>query len=231
MKSHAFNICVASAFTTPLKTVTVYARLLKEAGLLTTGARGRNAPEMTPLDAARLTIAMLTTHSPAQCVERVRRFGQIPYTPDFKKTIRGYETIQPDHFAKLFKGETLEQVLAYIFSLPAVMGVEESAKWFFQNVFHLRVFDFAVLAELFQWKCEGSEVIGELVVPFKGAIMVEIDGAFHHVKEFTPIKGGVQTERSISGMTFFNIGVGLMRRDDEGDKQWQTIARPFPNLT
>ena len=204
MKSDAFNHMIASALTTPKKTVIVYARLLKEAGMLTTGARGRHAPEMTPLDAARMTLAILTTESPSQCVERVRRFGQIKYSPDFKKSYRGYETIKPDHFVSLFNGETLEEVLAYMFGLPASVGIVESCKWFNENVFHLRVSDFEVLAELFQWKMEGNEIAGELVVPFKG------DGWDGN---FTAIKGGVRTERSITGMSFLEIGIGLSPGD------------------
>ena len=214
MKSHAFNTLIAEAYTTPLKTVTVYARLLKEAGLLTSGARGRNAPDMKPLDAARLTLAMLTTDSPAECVERVQRFGKIKYSPRYKKTIRGYETIQPDHFGNLFHGETLEDVLSYVFSLPALIGVDESCKWFDKNVFHLRVSDFEVLAELFQWKWDGNEVVGDLVVPFKGEVMVESEGAFHHVKNFATIKGGIRSTRLISGTSFLSIGIGLLHVDN-----------------
>lgn len=213
MKSAAFNSMLSEALTTPEATVITFARRLKEAGMLTTGARGRNAPEMTPMDAARVTIAILTSDGPSQCVERVKRFGQIKYSPGFKKTIRGYETMQPDQFSELFKGETLEEVLAYIFSLPSTLGIEESCKWFDQNVFHLRVFDFDVLAELYQRKMEGKEIVGELVVPFKGEVMLRTDDGFRHVEGFTQIKGGVRTERSISGMSFLSIGIGLMHDD------------------
>lgn len=201
MKSASFNKMIAAALTTPETSVIIYARRLKEAGLMTTGARGRNAPEMTPMDAARLTLAILTTDSPLQCVERVQRFGQIKYSPSFKKNYRGYETIQPDHFATLFKGETLEEVLAYMFGLPASMGIEDSCKWFTENIFHLRVSDFEVLAEIYRWNMEGKEIVGELVVPFKGA---------HRVEGFSVIKGGVRTERSITGLSFLEIGLGLL---------------------
>lgn len=214
MKSAAFNNLIASALSTPEKTVIVYARFLREAGMLTTGARGRNAPEMTPLDAARLTLAILTTDSPTQCVERVKRFGQIKYSPDFKKIFRGYETIQPDQFTTMFEGETLEDVLAYMFGLPAKIGIEASFTWFDENPFHLRVFDFEVLAELFRWKWEGKEVIGERVVPFKGKVWERTDDGSRPVEGFTPIPGSVRTERSISCSTFPIIGVGLM--SDQG---------------
>lgn len=201
MKSAAFNKMIADELTTPEPSVILYARHLKEAGLMTTGARGRNAPEMTPLDAARITIAILTTDSPLQCVERVRRFGRIKYSPGFRKNYRGYETIQPDRFARLFEGETLEEVLAYMFGLPASVGIDRSSKWFTENVFHLRVSDFDILAELYQWKMEGEEIVGEAVVPFRGQ---------RHQDGFTFIKGGVRTERSISGLSFLSIGLLLM---------------------
>ena len=195
--------------TTPLETVTVYARLLKEAGLLTTGARGRNAPDMTPLDAARLVLAILTTNSPSQCVERVRRFGQIPYSPAFRKIYRGYETMQPDKFSELFKGETLEEVLAHLFSLPSAMGIKASAEWFHDHVFHLRISDFDVLAELFEWKMDSGEIVGELVVPFRGEVMVQGPDGFRHTEAFTVIKGGVRTERSTTAINLYSVGLGL----------------------
>jgi len=185
--------------------------------MLTSGARGRNAPEMTPMDAARLTLAILTTESPSQCVERVKRFGQIKYSPGFKKTIRGYETMKPDQFSKLLTGETLEEVLAYIFSLPSILGIEESCKWYDQNLFHLRVSDFEVLAELFQWKMEGREIVGELVIPFKGEVMSLTPNGLEHVEGYTPIKGGVRTERSISGLSFMQIGLGLLNDEEMGE--------------
>ena len=206
MKSAAFNQMIAQALTTPEPSVITYARRLKEAGLMATGARGRHAPEMTPLDAARITIAILTTDSPAECAERVRRFGQIKFSPEFKRSHRGFDTITPEHFASLFEGETLEEVLAYMFALPASVGLAASCKWFNQNVFHLRVSDFDVLAELFQWKMEGGEIAGELIVPFKGDPFAE---------GFTPIKGGVRTERSISSIQFSAIGFGLLHEEND----------------
>ena len=218
MKSAAFIQMMAQSLTLPESTGTDYARRLKEAGLLSTGARGVNAPEMTPLDAARFLIAVLTTPSPAQCVERVRRFGQIKYSPGFKKIYRGYETIQPEEFATLFQGETLEEVLAALFDMPRRLGIEQACAWSNKNVFHLRVYDFEVLAELFTWVMEGKEVIGERVVPFKGKVWADrIEGELpHRLEEWTPIRGGVRTERSVTAMHFFEIGIGLMPRSSEG---------------
>ena len=50
---------VAIALDIPEETVTQHDRNLVVAGLRTTGARGRNAPDVTSLDAARLMVASL----------------------------------------------------------------------------------------------------------------------------------------------------------------------------
>lgn len=216
MKAAAFNQMIADALTMPLSTVTNYARFLKEADLMTTGARGVNAPDMTALDAARLVIAILSTPNPGYCAERVARFGKIKYSPSYRKRYRGYEVIQPDEFRALFKGETLEDVLASIFALPSEIGAEAACEWHRKNLFHLRLFDFDVLVELFSWRTEGNEIVAERVVPFKGAVMVKTaSGNLEHVKGFTPITGGVRTERSISGGVFLTVGLGLLT--DKGD--------------
>lgn len=218
MKSAAFIKLMAQSLTMPESTATDYARRLKEAGLLSTGARGVNAPEMTPLDAARFLLAVLTTPSPAQCVERVQRFGQIKYSPNFRKRYQGYQTIQPEEFGTLFQGETLEQVLASLFGLPQQIGIEAACVWFQANVFHLRVHDFDVLAELYSWVTaeDRNTIIGERVVPFKGEVMIKTEaGGFRHVEGFTPIKGGVRTTREIAAIQFSAIGFGLMHDPKE----------------
>lgn len=212
MKSAAFIKLMADSLTMPESTATDYARRLKEAKLLSTGARGVNAPEMTPLDAARFLIAVLSTSSPAQCVERVKRFGQIKYSPNFKKIYRGYETIQPEEFSTLFQGETLEEVLASLFDMPRRLGIAQACAWSNKNAFHLRVQEFHVLAELYCWVWEGKEVIGERVVPFKGKVWEDlVEGQMpRRVEGWTPIRGGILNERTVVGMHFIEIGVCLI---------------------
>ena len=58
-------------------TVALFARVLREAGLLTTGARGVNAPHMKAIDAARILIAMMVTEKPSRAAEAVRDFGAL----------------------------------------------------------------------------------------------------------------------------------------------------------
>lgn len=215
MKSAAFIKMMSEILLSPPNRVTDFARHLKEGGLLSTGARGVNAPEMTPLDAARLLLALLTADSAANCVERVRRFGQIKYSPDFGKGRVGQETIQPDEFNSIFQGETLEDVLANILALPSSVGEEAAFEWFSKNKFHLRVNDFFVLAELFSWEMQDGKKVCERIVPFKGAVMVPgEDGGLEHVKEFSRIPGVIRTERSISGSYFLHIGFGLLTKSE-----------------
>jgi hypothetical protein len=207
MKRAAFNQLIADTFSTPVETVVVYTRNLKEAGLLTsTGARGRAAPDMTALDAARTIIALLTCEGPRQAVDRVKRFGAAPYSPHFKRHLPGYETIQPEEFSKLFQGECLEDVLAYIIGLPRTIGVEAAVKWYNDNVFHLRILDFEVLAELYNWVYQDGEIVKERVVPFKGATWTRTDDGWKPVEGFERITGSIQTERSISSLSLLSTG-------------------------
>lgn len=56
---------MASVLHLPEATVSGAFRVLRENGLMTSGARGVNAPDMTDLDAARIRIAMLVNERPA----------------------------------------------------------------------------------------------------------------------------------------------------------------------
>lgn len=66
--------CVARVTGVPLKSVTVYNRVLREAGLLTQRGRGIASPSMTPLDAARLLLAICVASGPADAVQRYETF-------------------------------------------------------------------------------------------------------------------------------------------------------------
>jgi hypothetical protein len=77
VKSSGFITGVASALGLPEPTVSGAFRALRENGLMTSGARGVNAPDMTDLDAARILIAMLVNERPAYAERSVRDFGQL----------------------------------------------------------------------------------------------------------------------------------------------------------
>jgi hypothetical protein len=77
VKSGGFIVGVASALNLPEPTVSGAFRVLRESGLMTSGARGVNAPDMTYLDAARMLIAMLVNERPAYAESGARDFGQL----------------------------------------------------------------------------------------------------------------------------------------------------------
>jgi hypothetical protein len=68
---------IAAATGIAHQTVEVYFRKLREAELLTTGARGVNAAQMKPLDAARILISVLISDRPVDAPDAVRDFGQL----------------------------------------------------------------------------------------------------------------------------------------------------------
>jgi hypothetical protein len=83
VKSGGFIVGVASALDLPEATVSGAFRVLRESGLMTSGARGVNAPEMTDLDAGRMLIALLVNERPAYAESGARDFGQLVCT-DFR---------------------------------------------------------------------------------------------------------------------------------------------------
>ncbi|UWR75351.1 hypothetical protein [Phaeobacter inhibens] len=77
MKQGKFITAISEVYRIPYGTVRLFVRELNKAGLLTSGAHGVNAPDMTPLDAARLTIAILGTDKPTQASQAVETFGNL----------------------------------------------------------------------------------------------------------------------------------------------------------
>ena len=61
-----FITLLAETYGLPEGSVKVTARVLREGGWLTTGPRGINAPDMQPIDAARLTLALMTGQPPGK---------------------------------------------------------------------------------------------------------------------------------------------------------------------
>ena len=65
------------------KTIKMIVRILREAGLFTTGARGVNAPDITSLDAVRVVLAVLASLAPSRAIRDVLYFGQLK--PDLRE--------------------------------------------------------------------------------------------------------------------------------------------------
>jgi hypothetical protein len=106
MKSRAFNETFANFLGLELKAVTVAARRLKEAGLMTSGARGVNAPDMTAMDAARITIAFLSGDKLVDVADRVRAYGSLRFRPD----------LSSNQVDVLGRESTFEEALELMFS-------------------------------------------------------------------------------------------------------------------
>ena len=95
----------------PLK---LYARNLREAGYIRSGARGVNAPEMTPIDAAALLTAILVTDRPNFAVDAVKDFSGIPLLAIHQATDDDVERYDLFDFFEIEEGMTLRAVLGQI---------------------------------------------------------------------------------------------------------------------
>lgn len=111
MKHKAFTEIVAKSCNIPQKTVALFARNLKEAGLLTTGARGVNAPEMTLLDLTRMVITLCATDRPAEAVEMSNRY-RIARNSEAAQFTVGEKVIDVP------AGEELEDFLSAMMDMP-----------------------------------------------------------------------------------------------------------------
>ncbi len=112
MKHKAFTEIVANTTRVPEGTVAMFGRNLKSAGLLTTGARGVNAPEMTVLDLTRMLIALCATDRPADAVEVTNRYRVARCVKGCKIEVEG------DEVGTVEEGDTLEEVLSGTLDLP-----------------------------------------------------------------------------------------------------------------
>lgn len=82
MKQAQFITLMSESLGVEEKTIRMIVRNLREAGLFTTGARGVNAPDITPLDAVRVVISVVASPSPSRAVQDVRYFGSLK--PDMR---------------------------------------------------------------------------------------------------------------------------------------------------
>ena len=89
--------------------ITLVARALREAGWLSTGARGVNAPEMGARDVARLTLALLSGEPPGKVVNEF----------EFLRSLQTDDMFPPDGFlspVQLPVDHTLEDVITALFA-------------------------------------------------------------------------------------------------------------------
>lgn len=106
MKAGRFISLVSGAYGVDENSVKLFARNLREAGYMTTGARGKNSPDMVPDDLMVITIALLATEAPSKAVEEYRYFSSLQ--PCHEEFIEGAnpELFGPDH--------TLRDIMSHI---------------------------------------------------------------------------------------------------------------------
>lgn len=110
-------------------TVQTYARRLREAGLLSQGGRGRGGADATPLDAARLLIALSVDAYAKDAPQTVRDFGRLRCSRE--TPLRGesnriqYDKLRMAKLLRLPADAALEDVLAAI--IAAYGGEDEEA--------------------------------------------------------------------------------------------------------
>jgi hypothetical protein len=109
MKSRAFIKFVADAYRSEERKVTLFARKLKEDGIITSGGGGAHSPHQHPRDAVRLTIALLATNTAAHAVRMYHRFSGMTYQPDLST---GPHPVS----LGIHEGATLESVLLHMFT-------------------------------------------------------------------------------------------------------------------
>lgn len=119
MKQAQFITLMSESLGVEEKTIKMIVRILREAGLFTTGARGVNAPDITPLDAVRVVIAVVASTSPSRAVRDVQYFGGLK--PDRREDWTdqtGMMGVDPDKTLE----ETLLDCLENRFPYEAIIG-------------------------------------------------------------------------------------------------------------
>lgn len=92
-----FLSCVSAGCRLDEKSVRIFWRDLQQKGLVSTGARGVNAPDMTPRDLAVMILALLATDRPSKAAECVTYFGAMQLAhPDMWRS-GGALPSNPDH--------------------------------------------------------------------------------------------------------------------------------------
>lgn len=117
MKSGELIELMAKATGIPSATVAMHFRVAREAGLMTTGARGVNAPEMSLLDAARLLISLAVTDRPSAAAQAMTDFGNLHCSRQDIKKKKGALQVKPQH---LFEEGVV--ALIHLFSVQPPIG-------------------------------------------------------------------------------------------------------------
>jgi hypothetical protein len=115
----------AIALDVPEETMVQHDRNLSVAGLRTKGARGVNAPDVTPLDAARLLVATLASSRIKDSVETIRKFEKAKFTPPQEADLQAARELIVTWRARgyISNAEETAHLNRKVFSDPAVTAL------------------------------------------------------------------------------------------------------------
>jgi hypothetical protein len=122
MRAGPFLSAVAAGLCVEEKTVRVFAREMRLAGMLSTGARGVNAPDMTIEDLAKLIVAFLATDRPSKALELLLYFGSMQLLESTEAAPIQYMPSNPSHSFL----ELVELWCAPAFTIPPSVRIEVS---------------------------------------------------------------------------------------------------------
>lgn len=157
---------LALSTSTAEKSVTVIARWLREDGLLSQKGRGRGAAQATPLDAARLLIALMVGGKISNAPQVVRDFGQLVQSEPLPGA--GDEKFNLENLCGLPDGHTFEEGLAALIGIWGNEGAMRAVRKQ-REVLGLKRVPFS--ATVFDTIVQGTILTGVLVSSYDPPIM------------------------------------------------------------
>lgn len=211
MKSGPLIKLIAQSLDVEAGTVKVIARTLREAGWLTTGARGVNAPDMAPRDGARLLIAILTGAPPSRVLSDFQAYRALEVHPSFSE--------EAEQVKKLLQCENLCVFEDFLEAI--INGLVEDPVHFRDAI---KLGDFLNIKITFNDKIETISLeINEELLKFynfekvRKAETLFIENSSGHlsgteIAEISWKVRGMHTSRSINAIVLLDIADGLADR-------------------
>jgi hypothetical protein len=189
------------ALDTPLETVTQHDRNLAVAGLRTTGARGRNAPHVTTLDAARLLVAILGSIRTMDSVETLKKFESAVRHPgpEWMQKIKGAPGDMTSVFPDLpLKHNFVDALVWLMNSAIALPPTKEEAEALVQKLTHTIIY------------CHNMPGV---VRGSHADILIAIEGLSLRYEPEEPgagsIFGGITQTRGVHGYVLLVLGIAF----------------------
>lgn len=230
MRIGPFINLISETFGVPENTTTVVARALREAGWLTSGARGVNAPDMTATDAARLSLALLTGEPPSTVVEEF----------EFIRTLQCKDPVPADTVTEtdqLGERHTIEELMIALIEALGSPGWRERHGEPVWDDFILPIISISVDAScreaevsLPRFRDEYVDLSGQRKLDHLYATRPMDYDTWQEILAIEararPEGRGMRVVRTISGEVLFSLATAIMRNDvkksTENDNQEST---------